>query len=72
MASEEALRTPNQRREKALTVDSSRSEAPIRAMDSDTMVPNTPVRIKILLTYFAKLVRVLSSAVWVAASALWA
>ncbi len=49
---------------------SSRLEAPASAMDSETMVPNTPVRIRILLTYLAKLVRVLSTASRVAASAL--
>jgi len=47
------------------------SEAPIRAMDRDTMVPNTPVRMRMLLMNLGRLPRVLSDATRVAASALW-
>ena len=53
----------------ALTAFSSTSDAPISAIERDTMVPNTPVRIRILLMKRGSPLRVLSLATRVAASA---
>ena len=53
------------------TAFSSMLEAPMRAMESDTMVPNTPVRISTLLMNLGRLVFVLSAATSVDAMAPW-
>jgi len=55
----------------ALAIFSSISEAPTSATDSATMVPKAPSRMRMLLTYFGKLARLLSLATRVEASTLW-